>query len=1048
MPGPVTVMEPRGDTEIFGRARGPGEAREAPSIGQVWTAARKYQEPHNTNYEDIVFDEEFSPLLAEINRRRKARGELALLPPSWGRAPDNRLRSQVGPNVYGVTGRTVGRRRSAQGILAEVERERQLDPNAFAGVETDVDKFMAPRWAKEKAKREKAGDVLNRTTGIVPNAVSFFGGMGKAFEDPLNLATLPVGGGGRTFAMRVLTAGGANAGVEFLSTPTQRRNLANLGEDLTLGDAAANIAMAGIGGAAFQGGAEGLGRLGGFAFDKAIERMPLDWRLAQQLKREVPVHLRTPEQQGAIHVIERGAEIDATTPWRPTHQALDTHATRLQDSIDKLNDQAPVAAQPRLVTPAPAPRPSGTPARVSGGFDMGRYMSRNRVAESGGVDTAAATTSSAYGRYQFLQGTWLKTYKAEFGKTGETDAQILAKRADGPTQDRLMARFTNDNIKAMQRAGVPITDGTVYLAHFLGAGDAIKVLKAAPDTPVRGMVSAASIGANPAVFGKINNAGQLVAWAQRKMAQDPGAVPAGTGAVPEAPEVVVRPAALDAERPVVDTSELELDPAAFDTRAPVVQMGGRVLPTARFNARDIGVDAELMQFKSGGEEFGVTERLQGVVEWDPMAAGMVTVWEGLDGKVLVADGHQRLGLAKRIMASNPGMEIELPAFVLREADGITARDARVLTALKNIGEGTGTARDAAKVLRDAGPEYEALIAKRLPPRSALVRDGKALERLSPEAFGAVVNDVVPEAYAAAVGQLAPDPATHMALVELLAKLDPANRKQAEAIIRQALDAGFAREIQAELFGARELTSALFAHKAKALDRTLAELRKMKGVFQVAARNAETLEGAVNRIAVDASSAAADANARALALIDALALRKGNAVNDLFNRAAERLANGERIDRVVKELVAELGKLDLDQLARGFDAAEPAAGRADGAGDGPGGSGRDGFAADETDPAQLDAATLDELEAAGQGGFLFFDQDAHKAFDDPAGDGVRQAADSIWHDVRAHEQAAAPESEADMRLFDLDDGKGARSVADIEAELAADEAAIQAIRDCL
>jgi hypothetical protein len=237
----------------------------------------------------------------------------------------------------------------------------------------------------------------------------------------------------------------------------------------------------------------------------------------------------------------------------------------------------------------------------------------------------------------------------------------------------------------------------------------------------------------------------------------------------------------------------------------------------------------------------------------------------------------------------------------------------------------------------------------------------------------------------------------MALVDLLAKTDPPNRKQAEAIVRQALDAGFHAETQEELFGTRNLVSSIFAQKARLLDNTLGELRKLKGAFGVAARNAEALDQAGNKIDVTASTAEAAANANALGLVDALALRKGNAVSDLFNRAAQRLAEGEPLAAVTRDVVAELRQLDLEAALR--DAGEP--------GGQPGGSGRASLAHDEAqasegEPGALTPADRDELEAAGQGGFTFFDQGAHQAFDDPAGAGLEEVAQSVWHDVRAAE----------------------------------------------
>ena len=104
--------------------------------------------------------------------------------------------------------------------------------------------------------------------------------------------------------------------------------------------------------------------------------------------------------------------------------------------------------------------------------------------------------------------------------------------------------------------------------------------------------------------------------------------------------------------------------------------------------RTIGVDAKRFQFKAGGDEAGVTERLQDIKKWDPLLAGTAIVFRDADGKNWVADGHQRLGLAKRLIDAGQN-DIKLNAFVLDAADGITDADARATAAYKNIAEGTG-----------------------------------------------------------------------------------------------------------------------------------------------------------------------------------------------------------------------------------------------------------------------------------------------------------------------------------------------------------------------
>lgn len=173
-----------------------------------------------------------------------------------------------------------------------------------------------------------------------------------------------------------------------------------------------------------------------------------------------------------------------------------------------------------------------TTSGKSESFEMNGYLRRSRSAESGGNDVADALTSSAYGRYQFLTDTWMSYYKKTFGKTGESREQILAKRADGNIQDRVMETFTRDNVSTLQKNKLPVNDASVYLMHFLGSADALKVLKAPGSTPISKVVRAASIKANGAVFGKAPTVEALVNWAARKMKAKPFTTGGGADAAP------------------------------------------------------------------------------------------------------------------------------------------------------------------------------------------------------------------------------------------------------------------------------------------------------------------------------------------------------------------------------------------------------------------------------------------------------------------------------------------------------------------------------------
>lgn len=854
----------------------------------------------------------------------------------------------------------------------------------------------------------------------------FAGGLVGGLSDPRNIAAGALTGGwgkGLSLARGVLVDALGNAGAEALQLSNVDDRAAHrrlYGQDLTLGDAAERIGFAAAGGAAFH--------LGGRAIGRAADSLPLG-TVIDRFKAKVPEELRTPDENASLHTAEQAHETEATSPFTDTHAGLAAHTQNLQAMLDAVQGEpAPAPASASVRAPSPAATPDLDHAwqaitGIEGGADRnGRF----RTSPKGAVGPAQLMPATAPLAAKVAGVPFdAARYRSDFAYN-----EMLGKAwyAD------LLRRFDGDTAKAAA-------------AYNAGEGSAKKM------TGVRGAIARAEQAGRPNDWASFLPAKETRDYVANFVRRTGAAGPVDVSGIPETPTLAVD------EVPEI---------------SPWVSSQGRTIPTASFAPGEIGVDANLMQFKSGGDALGVTDRLHGVGEWDPLAAGMATVWEANDGRRLIADGHQRLGLANRMIAADPSQDIRLNAFVLRESEGFSAADARVLTALKNIGEGTGTAIDAAKVLRDVGLDSDAVL-KRLPPRSALIRDGKALGRLSPEAFGAVINDVIPEAHGAVIGSLAHDPATHAGLVEVLHATAPETRKQAEAIVRQALDVGFTAERQEELFGARDSMASLFASKARVLDRTLAELRKMKGAFQVAARNADTLESAGNTISVDASEAAAAGNARALALVDRLALRKGNAVNALFNEAAQRLAGGEPIGSVVKSLVGDLRKLDLADVDRTVRSAGDAGDRSL-----DGGSGAHDASADGEQ--HLTPADRDELEAAGQVGFGFDDQKTSARFDDPAGDGVRVAADSAWHDIAAQSddpniaarqrqqtqlRAEAPLrgenrsgqaqdgtmgsplfDAADAPTFDLNDGRGARPIAAILADLDSEKAGIDAIRGCL
>jgi hypothetical protein len=141
-----------------------------------------------------------------------------------------------------------------------------------------------------------------------------------------------------------------------------------------------------------------------------------------------------------------------------------------------------------------------------------------QVENATGNPAARASTSSAMGNFQFTHGTWLETVRAHRPDLlqGRSEQQVLDLRADPKVSREMAGYLLDDNSAVLRNQGITPTPTNLYLAHFLGASDAAKVIKAAPGTPISDIVSPASIAANKSVLeGKTTDT--VIDWSGRKM---------------------------------------------------------------------------------------------------------------------------------------------------------------------------------------------------------------------------------------------------------------------------------------------------------------------------------------------------------------------------------------------------------------------------------------------------------------------------------------------------------------------------------------------------
>ena len=134
-------------------------------------------------------------------------------------------------------------------------------------------------------------------------------------------------------------------------------------------------------------------------------------------------------------------------------------------------------------------------------------------AESGGNPNATNPNSSASGAGQFINSTWLDTLAKHRPDLTGSPEELLALRNDPKLSAEMTAAYAGDNQAILAKAGLPVTPGSTYLAHFAGPGGAVSVLNADPATPVAQILPSA-MKANPFLQGM--TAGDLRAWADRK----------------------------------------------------------------------------------------------------------------------------------------------------------------------------------------------------------------------------------------------------------------------------------------------------------------------------------------------------------------------------------------------------------------------------------------------------------------------------------------------------------------------------------------------------
>lgn len=178
-----------------------------------------------------------------------------------------------------------------------------------------------------------------------------------------------------------------------------------------------------------------------------------------------------------------------------------------------------------------------------GVMSPGDYATKTNLGEnSTGNPAAKNPLSSASGNGQFIDSTWLNTFKQAYPNiaTGMSDPDILALKTKTTIpgvpdlQNGMTVAYARQNAPVLQAAGLPATAANLALAHRFGPDGAKTLLQAPPGAPVSSLLGADVMTANPDLKGQ--TAGGVVGNMTMRMGQAPvafGTQVAGPGAPPD-----------------------------------------------------------------------------------------------------------------------------------------------------------------------------------------------------------------------------------------------------------------------------------------------------------------------------------------------------------------------------------------------------------------------------------------------------------------------------------------------------------------------------------
>nr|WP_249134809.1 lytic transglycosylase domain-containing protein [Bradyrhizobium sp. AUGA SZCCT0222] len=160
-------------------------------------------------------------------------------------------------------------------------------------------------------------------------------------------------------------------------------------------------------------------------------------------------------------------------------------------------------------------------------IDVKALVERIIKVESAGNTNKKNKLSSATGAGQFLDDTWLEAirkHRRDLIK-GRSDKELLELRQDAELTREIIARLLGEYARTLNKRGLPLTSGSLYLAYFAGPAGAVALLSGAEHADAASVMAAADstgrttrqklVRANP--FLEVLTVRDLKNWADHKM---------------------------------------------------------------------------------------------------------------------------------------------------------------------------------------------------------------------------------------------------------------------------------------------------------------------------------------------------------------------------------------------------------------------------------------------------------------------------------------------------------------------------------------------------